>query len=329
MGKRIIGLILAVAVLLTSAAWAETASVTSLTWKRTVNHMLKAQEAPILVNDASFYYRDNISKVKSYVKRMNKLLDAAKVTHPDVTYYVYFVESPRTYHVTEPITGPSATYEYIAGELHADRFDRLKPSSVEELCSWFWTTDQHWNHKGVYQAYQDIMALLGSEDELAVPRETRQFPVIFNGSLAKDLKKPISEEYFTVYLYDGIPSYTTYVNGKKKQHDGIENYLKGLYAQGTYTDHYSAYYGPNQGEVIYDTGNTDKPNILVIQNSFGNPINQLLTLHYGKVITVNLKHYRNGMKKNFDLDAYLDEYDIDQVLFMGDVSLYVHPNTVR
>ena len=195
------------------------------------------------------------------------------------------------------------------------------------MCGWFWTTDHHWNYKGAYQGYLDILSLLGSKDEPAVPKEEHRFPFIFNGSLAKKLKEPVSKEYFTVYLYDGIPSYTTYVNGKKKQHDGINAYLKGRYAQDTYTDHYSAFYGPNLGEVVYDTGNNDKPNILVITNSYGDPVNQLLTLHYGKVVTVNLKHYREDLNKDFDLGAYLDEYNINQVLILGDICLYVYPDT--
>ena len=61
---------------------------------------------------------------------MNELLDTAKRTHPDVTYYTYFIESSRSLMVTKKITGPSRIYEYVSENLHADCFDRLKPSSV-------------------------------------------------------------------------------------------------------------------------------------------------------------------------------------------------------
>ena len=71
-----------------------------------------------------------MGKVKTSVKKMNKLLDAARKTHPDVTYYAYFIESPRSLMVTKKITGPSRIYKYVSENLNADCFDRLKPSSV-------------------------------------------------------------------------------------------------------------------------------------------------------------------------------------------------------
>ena len=167
--------------------------------------------------------------------------------------------------------------------------------------------------------------LTGSEDICVEPTGTYEFPFVFNGVLAKSSHQPISEEKFTVYLFDGVPGYTNTVNGKRKQHDGMESYFLGVYKAETYTDHYDLFYGPSYGENIFDTGRTGGENVLVFVNSYADPVLELMCLHYDKIVAINLNHYKRFMGKAFDLGAYIDAYDIHKVLFLGDAALYAYP----
>ena len=328
MMKRLLVLAAALLVLLAAGAMADQAADPlkgKLTWTKVDARRLRPDGLPYLFNDASYYARHETDDMKATVHKLNSMLDKAKDAHPEVTVYTYFIESSRSLNVRGNVSKESSVCAYVRENLCSDRFDRLKVTSLSDLGRWFWSTDHHWSWKGSYQGYLDVFALLGLEGEPAVPTEEKEFPVIFNGSLAKNVKQPISEEKFTVYLFDGVPNYKTTVNGKRKQHDGISTYLKGRYASDIYTDHYSAYYGSNPAEVIYDTGREELPTLLVITNSFGDPVNELLCLHYGRVISVNLKHYKEQLGTSFDLNAYIERYGITQVLILGDFSLYFYP----
>ena len=59
-----------------------------------------------------------------------------------------------------------------------DAYDHLKYRTFEQFCDYFYSTDHHWNHRGSYQGYVDIVhMLLGEEEEILIENtETRDQP---------------------------------------------------------------------------------------------------------------------------------------------------------
>ena len=256
------------------------------------------------------------------------MIDWVKDEERDVEFCTYFIESSRSKNVTGDMSKPSKAYSWIEQHLHTDKMASFDITSVSGLCMNYYTTDHHWNYRGSYKGYKEIMELLGRGKAVQQPIGTQTFPVVFNGSLAKAVKDPMSQEYFTVYRFQNVPGYTSYVNGKKKAYDGISRYNAYRYSTDAYTDHYSSYYGSNQvAEVILDTGNDRQKDLLVITNSFGVPVIEMLAMHYNRVISINLRYYREQMGKDFNLTEYLNSYDISQVLILGDFTLYCYPDT--
>ena len=58
--------------------------------------------------------------------------------------------------------------------------DYLRIGSLEEYGRYFYTTDHHWNYRGSYAGYCQIVRMLLGEDEPVIePAETVTFPVKF------------------------------------------------------------------------------------------------------------------------------------------------------
>ena len=82
---------------------------------------------------------------------------------------------------------------------------------------------------------------------------------------------------------------------------------------------YGNFYGGDLGEIIFDTGTTGRGSLLVIGESYDNSVLKLLAAHYDRTYSIDLRYYKNYMKQDFQLSAYLAEHGIDQVLLMGNI----------
>ena len=115
-------------------------------------------------------------------------------------------------------------FEYIKNQFDVDGFAELKFNNLDEFKDLFYQTDHHWNYKGSYQGYKEIMSLLeGEEFEVLVPTGIKTYNAIFNGGNARDCAIKWSTEPFTVYEYD-LPPYKTYINGKEMTYGSRDLY---------------------------------------------------------------------------------------------------------
>lgn len=80
------------------------------------------------------------------------------------------------------------------------------------------------------------------------------------------------------------------------------------------------------GEIIFDTGRTDRGNLLVIGESYDNAILKLLASHFDRTYSVDLRYYRNYMGSDFSLSDYLRRNNITKVLLIGNVDYYISPD---
>ena len=97
--------------------------------------------------------------MKKLVDGFNAAIDALPEDKPPI--YLYLAESSRSHPIAPEFDEESPGYLYLKENLHADVFDHLKYSTYEQFCDYFYTTDHHWNYKGSYQAYKDIVRMLG------------------------------------------------------------------------------------------------------------------------------------------------------------------------
>ncbi len=239
--------------------------------------------------------------------------------HPEVKSYIYLVNSSRSVNVLENVTAVPRVYEDIQTYFCHSTTDYLRLGSLEDYGQYFYTTDHHWNYRGSYAGYcQIVHMLLGEEEPVIEPAETVEFPVKFNGSLNVILKRKDSRENFTVYRFN-YPRMKIEINGKPADRYGNqEAYFNGKYSDSTYTNHYNKFYGGEEGLIHVETDREDRGNLLVFSNSQSDALNLLLASHFHHTWIVDLKHYKDHTMRYFRLGLAGEDWKIDQVLVLGD-----------
>ena len=239
--------------------------------------------------------------------------------HPEVKSYVYLVNSSRSVDIRKDVTAVPPMYEIIRSCFSGSETDYLRLGSLEEYGRYFYTTDHHWNYRGSYAGYcQIVRMLLGEEEPVLEPAETVVFPVKFNGSLNQMSGRKDSKEDFTVYRFD-YPEMKISINGKPaNKYGNQEAYFAGRYSSSTYANHYNSFYGGEEGLIHVETGREDRGNLLVFSNSQSDAVNLLLASHFRNTWIVDLKHYKDHMHKPFHLGQAVTDWNIDQVLIIGD-----------
>ena len=197
--KKIIGVLFTLMLLLNWAAAEE-----ELVLEQTpVKPIMRVVNDGRLIADASDFTND---RMEERINGFNTAIDALGKKRPPV--YMYLVETSYSHQMANTFDEDSPGYLYLKDNLHADVFDHLKYTTYREFCEYFYTTDHHWNYKGSYQGYKDIVRmLLGEQEELLEPAEEIVTDVCFNGSFAHQLDTPNSTERFTFYRFDPMPQY--------------------------------------------------------------------------------------------------------------------------
>lgn len=273
----------------------------------------------IVNNSAAFV----LEMMDQRIDNFNRVLDEME---PHIPTYLYFVESSRTHPIAHAFPVDSDAYLYLKERLHVDYFDHLKYDSFDQFCQYFYSTDHHWNFRGSYQGYKDIVRMLkGEEETLLVPQGIALFPVIYHGSFCRDMKLAFSKEYFSIYNFNPFPQYTAFVNGKKRAYDHFANYLSNKINHKPLVNHYALCYGGDYGLIHFQGEQSGKGNVLVFCDSQSDAIKTLLIQHFDNIVFVDLRHYADparGVGKPFSMRETVNQFDIHQILFLTDVSTF-------
>ena len=234
--------------------------------------------------------------------------------------YFYVVNDAKTFDFSKN----ELTYD-IPKIINSDNVDAFTYKNFDEYSNLFYKTDHHWNHKGSYKGYTEVIKLLKGKDEPVLkPIEEIDFKTNSVGSLAKLTGLNIFEESFKAYKFD-IPKHDKYINGKKGKYGKYEEYLKGKVPQGYEIMHYLNYYGGDAGELIYDFyNNKNKENLLIMGNSYQQAISLLVASHFHKTYVVDHRYYEQEMNKKFNYQDYIKKNKIDKVIVIGDYSEFAN-----
>ena len=241
-----------------------------------------------------------------------------------VKKYVYLIRNSRVQDFSRDEKENSRVYENLCAAYGADGYGCFTARDYEDYCALFYQTDHHWNHIGADRGYREIMGLMGvDEANLFMPvNEVTYEDTVFNGSYAKQAQLTCADEPFSVYQYD-LPKLKITLDGKKSTAYGNrKQYDAGKYNRDPNANHYALYYGGDYGEIVIDSGNSDRPNLLVVADSYSNPVNLLLASHFGKTYIIDLRYYEDYAGHPFCATEYVAEYGIDTVLMMGDAGLF-------
>lgn len=261
------------------------------------------------------------------VQAFNEALDRVDRHIPT---YVYYVENSRSHSLKTEFPEESPQYVYLKENLHADGFDHLKYATFREYCDYFYTTDHHWNYRGSYQGYVDIVRMLKGPDEpVLTPSDVLTLPVYYNGAYCRRAKPGFSREYFTVYRFDPLPAYTAWVKGRQRAYDRMEAYWSGAYSTASMANHYGLYYGGDSGKLVMEGESEGKGTLLLFGDSMSNAVKTLLIHHYDRIVCVDLRNFLNDEGKYCSLRELLREYPVDQILFLGNTPLFMTGDLIK
>ena len=189
--------------------------------------------------------------------------------------------------------------------LPEDHCARFMPEDYEQYRELFYRTDHHWNNRGSYRAYCEILRLLGCPDAPLQPLgEYTLGPM--TGSKAEQAGLTEMSEMVTVYRFAYPPLGTNY---------GHEDEMLSRPAGSGFS--YGTFYGGDAGLIVFDTGDERREDLLVIGDSYDNAILKLLASHCRRTWAVDLRNYESEVGEAFRFGAFVREHGVDRVLLVG------------
>lgn len=240
--------------------------------------------------------------------------------YPELEFYAYFIEKDTNVSFDTGLQTPSAEYMLSILELDEDHKAIYEVNNFADYAANFYHTDHHWNHRGSYKGYLQVMELLKCQDSRVLPGEEILIFDGYLGSKAAASGTSLFAEKFYGYKYD-LPEFSVLENGVARDHYGNQEVCQK--DQNLQSISYGHYYGYDSGEIIFTSGREDSENILVIGDSFDNAILQLMATHYNQLFSIDLRNYEAQMGQTFDFRRYVKEHDITKVLFIGNDVFYV------
>ena len=198
-------------------------------------------------------------------------------------------------------------------------------TGMDDHIKYFYKTDHHWNIQGGCHGYQEIYKMLaGGFPAISPALECDKFITIpkymYLGSLARETLYPIQPEKFEIADVR-LPPYRVITNGQVVYHDGNHPRVTLDSSKNPYRDLYLIFSGPNVPLEEYVFDNQSHRNAIIIGDSYVNPIEPYLAYHYNHTYFVDLRGY-----DNFSLGALLREYQVDDVIIIGDTNLALTDN---
>ena len=277
---------------------------------------------------------------------MQRYSEAAR-NNPQTDFYLYYVNSDYDHLFDRNYQGSNFDIMRSWLTLPEGHASCLELKDFAQYKRFFAQTDHHWQCFGSYQGYKDVFWMLGLAEQgetlmrpqvpdsamIGVPDDNP--PVVTDGARAVLVSRFYHEskarvtgtsDLFVgkmyVYNYDYVPMTIT-KDGQPFSYGDQERYLRNQDLDVEKGIAYGSVYCGDIGELIFDTGRTDRPDILVIGDSFDNAVLKLLAGHYNRLYSVDLRHYIEQKNEPFNIDNYIKEHQIETVLFFANISLYI------
>ncbi len=180
----------------------------------------------------------------------------------------------------------------------------------------FYRTDHHWTSLGAYYGYAAVMDSLGLGDQVVPLSDytkttvsTEFYGTVFSSSGVRWVKP---DEMDTYVPEDGI---TVSSQTCDAQWNVLTDEPRPLYDKSYLEkkDKYSMFLGGNQPLAVVKTGNTDKPKLLIIRDSYTDSLVPFLTPHFSEIHLIDLRYCKAAASD------YVTKAGIDQVLILYSV----------
>ena len=252
--------------------------------------------------------------IKKYVNIINELDNNTK----NIDIYAYYINKDVDFYIYKDIV------DYMRSNLNdsikLDYLKELDDNYWDNYIDYFYGSDHHWNYKGWYAGYKDIMFLL-EKDYYEYNNEKCFNDVKYSGSKAKKIGNQKYYDILCTYEFD-LPNHKTYVNNKETEYGNKIEYYENKNNNDISYNHYARFFGSDYGEIKYNYNNPNAGNLLILGNSYSNPINELIASAFNYTYVIDLRAYEEDIGKEFNIYNYIAENKISKVLFIGDYNFF-------
>ena len=246
--------------------------------------------------------------------------NAIFAAHPETEFYLYNIETDTNVNL-ESGERSAPIFEFMQERLTlpAENMANFRIDTLEDYTAQFFRTDHHWNHRGAYRGYTDMLALIAPDETPLQPVEEVNLGS-FSGTKASGKALSLMEEDFVAYRFD-FPEMTFEIDGAPgENYCRQEKFFSGEMSGATY----GAFNGDDVGLVhIHTPSQAGKGNLLLIGDSYDNAVIRLLASHFEHTYAVDLRYYSVFDGGEFYLGEFLEEKEIDRVLISGSFSFFV------
>ncbi|WP_368915311.1 DHHW family protein [Exiguobacterium acetylicum] len=175
----------------------------------------------------------------------------------------------------------------------------------------YFKTDHHWNIDGATEAYQVITKRMGLSTTLPETKWRKEDQHAYYGSLARKTTLSYAAsgdrlDYYAPAFFNGID---VCYEGKCGRPVIDESFVK---QEGDYVDRYEVFLRGNHDIMsMKSAANRNRPTILVLKDSFANPVLPLLAKS-ANLEVVDIRY----VPKSFDVSRFAKQKQIDSVLFL-------------
>lgn len=284
------------------------------------NHYFNLFGVTLFGGDHLSYWPRDPDAIRNPLAAKAANINKMSAGHPELDFFTYYIEKETDMNF-ETGKKPGIAENFLKKiNLPADRKAIYTVNSFDEFDRWFYKTDAHWNCLGSYRGYAQVAGLLGVKEKLIPPGKRVLVSPSFSGNKATTTGLAgIFRENFYAYRF-AYPKMTIRENGQPAKDYGRQD----SYFAGDDLDslNYGNFYGDDGGEIIFDTGNSSRDNLLVIGESYDNAILKLLASHFNRTYSIDLRNYKAQIGHSFHFSQYAAEHHIKKVLLIGNVDFY-------
>ena len=265
-------------------------------------------------NNLLYGPRDYTSTIALLEKR---LANINSISINNVQIYLYYIEKDTDINFND--NSKLNIYEYIKEHLNHDIISaKFAINNFDEFKTYFYRTDHHWNYKGSYKAYTELVKMLTNDEPLNYIDELCQKNILSGSKASAIGSNYILKEDFCAYKF-ALNEHEVYIDNSHVQNYGIK---KEFFNSKINSISYGDFYGGDYGLLEFDFKNPQRDNLLIIGESYDNAINDLIASHFNKTYNVDLRNYENSIGSKFNLKEFIKEKQIDKVLLIGNIDYY-------
>jgi hypothetical protein len=241
---------------------------------------------------------------------------------PDLGIYVYQpteINQTSLFDEANGIVGAGPEYATLFQDLKVP-YDSFDINTIDDYKNYFYGSDHHWNNRGSYQGYVDIMNLMGNQKDIIEPVAENCFDDLqFYGTFSSQIGYVTPGCQFCVYKFD-LPNYTIEDLDDEMKVQDTNTFFESN-PQQSYDYYYTEAYNMGFGYTHIHSDNNGG-NLLIIGDSYTRPIMPLFTTTYSDIYVIYPINYKLDTDEDFIYDTFIKENDIEDLIIMYTLDNY-------